>query len=187
MPIRTDDACGGRVMELVLTGGQVKWVCFCGNSYPGSPEDTLLAQGDLRPSAQSYTTATYARAAATDRVAARVKRDCDRCGLDTMVAIRGNRMELIYLCPFCDAPNAPPSAKKEKAPPAAKTEKAPALKKEKAPAAKTEKAPPAEKKEKAPPVAKKASAAKKAPPVAKKAPAAKKVPPAAKKAPAAKK
>ena len=111
MPVRTDPECG-RVMDPVLLGGKIKWVCYCGNSYPGSPEDTLLAQGDLRPSAQSYTTGTYLKAAPTDRVAPRVLRDCGRCGMDTMVAVRGNRMELIYLCSHCDAPGAAKAAAK---------------------------------------------------------------------------
>lgn len=99
MPVRTDVECG-RVMELTHVGGKLKWVCFCGNTYPGEPEDTLLAQGVSR--AKSYTTQTYVRAAPTDRVAPRVVRDCEKCGLDTMIAIRGNQMELIYLCPNCD-------------------------------------------------------------------------------------
>lgn len=106
MPIRTDDAGCGRVMERVLQGGQIKWACYCGNTYPGSPEDSLLAEGDQRGGGRAFTTDTYIRAAPTDRVARRVLRDCPRCHGDTMVAIRGDRMELIYLCPYCDAKKA---------------------------------------------------------------------------------
>lgn len=82
----------------------LKFVCItCSWSEDAAPEDTLMLQVSLKEEQSLYKSDIYFNAAAKDRVAPLVRKDCPECSNTIIRRIHmANSGETIFVCPKCE-------------------------------------------------------------------------------------
>lgn len=73
------------------------YVCICGNTYKGTSEDTLIAEGELKSDNTSEKFQDFIYNASLDEAGNKVSTKCMVCNLDFMTALFINN-ETYYTC-----------------------------------------------------------------------------------------
>ncbi len=88
-----------RVMRRDMKSSTIKFICACGMTVNGNPNDAYIAGAILKPDDNSTSYTSLINTAAFDPVNKKVKKDCAKCGLDFMTQIYiGASKTIVYIC-----------------------------------------------------------------------------------------
>lgn len=91
--------CGGRLERIIIDGANMQWLCvICHKPYDMEKEDSLIYEVSYESFTEGITDREI-KNAAHDTAAMTVYKKCDKCGEDTMIAVRSKKDEqLHYTC-----------------------------------------------------------------------------------------
>lgn len=88
-----------RVMRRDIKSASIQFNCVCGMVVAGDPIDAYITGETLKSGDGSTSYANLIKTASFDPVNKKVKKDCEKCGLDFMTQIYiGESKKIVYTC-----------------------------------------------------------------------------------------